>query len=84
MDALTAGADIRGGLTGLSAAGAVAVRRIELVSPDGKPDPSMARNVRIVVGRDGMLSRPATVADLESLKYLRRYVGYGERNLLIR
>jgi len=44
----------------------------------------MASGLRIVVERDGVLSRAPTVAELEFLKYLRKRDGYGQRNLVIR
>jgi hypothetical protein len=43
----------------------------------------MAASLRIVVGRDGQLSRAPSVAELEFLKYLRKNGGYDRRNVRI-
>ena len=60
-----------------------AVVTVEIIRPDGTPDEQMASSMRIVVERDGLLSRAPTVAELEFLKYLRKHDGYDQRNLLI-
>lgn len=53
---------------------------VEITRPDGTPDEQNAAGFRIVVQRDGFLSRSPTVAELDFLKYLRKHDGYGRRN----
>jgi hypothetical protein len=61
-----------------------AVVAVEVLrEPGGRPDEQMAAGLRIVVERDGFLSRAPTVAELEFLKYLRRREGYPDRNVRI-
>jgi len=57
---------------------------VEITQPDGTPDEQNAAGFRIVVQRDGFLSRSPTVAELDFLKYLRERDGYGQRNKVIR
>jgi hypothetical protein len=61
-----------------------AVVTVEITQPDGTPDEQNAAGFRIVVQRDGFLSRSPTVAELDFLKYLRQRDGYGQRNEVIR
>lgn len=54
-----------------------------LDKPGGKPNEQLAAGLRIMIGNDGFVSRPPSVAELEFLMYLRKNQGYDQRNLRI-
>jgi hypothetical protein len=53
---------------------------LDVVNPDGTPNPQMAHGMRIRVQGDGMLSRSPTPAEFDFLRDMRKERGYGLGN----
>jgi hypothetical protein len=55
---------------------------LEVLKPNGEPDPNMAYNLRQRIVKDGMLARVPTEGEYEFLKALHKERGYGEGSIV--